>query len=608
MLDLHADVLPPLPSPGLAYFEAQALNRRAPTTTPSTTIEKGKGRAQEDELLDLDFLSDIHASELYKKLHRCALRQDASDRRDTPEPPKRVRYASSEQHSRSDASTSKLPLDEELVWSGATVVWSKGTAIHKVYNFLEGEPKHREVQQALFAWFGVPAAPSPSSETTGSSAKAGPQHLSNSVSPPHRTAGKDVVDLFGPFSHPQPPPWSDDNARSLRAAAVASTHTSEARVRCLCVLFHDSLIVYYPSGESRTVSFDDANGSSTIRVKKLWALEKGLLIEKTPTQAVVRMAHPCHHVAPSLFTLLDPFEDYRPVSKRSVTPPVAEEIISEDMKLFSDPDEHVIYTGQKSTTQDVRHLPLAVSANTQKGKISVWQYTTERVSVASQLQSLKDRLGLAPVKTNGLAAEVVSDHPSEPHVSVGKRRRRSSGGTTLPGGTGVATEKLHSRPDINRRSSILDARRRSTNPQLASTADFLASMGTSAIPGNAFPMSAAVTNGETGSTTIPERLQNRRTSTVAVSAMMNRRSSTARHDLSVSMDRMALNNALLHPTSVPSTMVGAAMRDDIDPGLANRHGDIERETTFQYEPVEHSLAASDVCLTRLLTLDTNGLG
>ncbi|OCF57282.1 hypothetical protein L486_04738 [Kwoniella mangroviensis CBS 10435] len=137
--------------------------------------------------------------------------------------------------------------EEELVWFGKTVVWSRGTQIFRKYTYdLEKE----DVSKAVFAWF-----------KTGDEAGS-----SNDISHKGKQAMKSSA-TFGPFHQSQNEHWGTPRLSS----SSSSSSNSPKLERTLVVFLQTRAHVYYSSGEDVVVHLPFAIDGS-------WPLSTGGLI------------------------------------------------------------------------------------------------------------------------------------------------------------------------------------------------------------------------------------------------------------------------------------------------------------------------------------------
>ncbi|WWC90724.1 uncharacterized protein L201_005661 [Kwoniella dendrophila CBS 6074] len=154
--------------------------------------------------------------------------------------------------------------EEELVWYGKTVIWSRGSQIFRKYTYdLENE----DVTKAVFTWFK-------------------PDLGSNSW---NRHKGKQVIKLtkypgtFGPFHNSQNEKWGTPKLSSSSSSSSSMLNSSRIE-RTLVVFLQTRAHVYYSSGEDVVVNLPfpihDAWPIST--------LEGGLIIQRALEKREIR--------------------------------------------------------------------------------------------------------------------------------------------------------------------------------------------------------------------------------------------------------------------------------------------------------------------------------
>jgi hypothetical protein len=93
---------------------------------------------------------------------------------------------------------------------------------------------------------------------------------------------------------------------------------------------------------------------------------------------------------------------------------------------------------------------------------------------------------------------------------------------------------------------------------------------------------------------------------------MDRRHSTARNELSVSLNRMALSGRALSTglgtggAGATAAAIDALMHEHGDPAHHVGHGELERETSFMLDEHRES-RSSDVCISRLSSMSFESL-
>ena len=618
-------------SAGRAYFVAKARQQQLRTAS-----RKGKERARDDDDDDDDDnggpgkgLSD---AALYGELGPPALL-------DTLRSISRKKRTSS-RHSAQDGvrSTKHIPVPlldrngnllpeevqeppDELAWSGDTLVWSKGNTISRQYSYklpAEGSTgpsatASRVIQQALFAYFEVPA-PGPS------------QHQDPSSSVASTSSSTIDSNLLGPFQGPLPPAWSDDNANASATRAASSTLTSVKSVRVLCVRFWDEIYLYYPDGTHHFHPLD-------FPVKTAWALDKGILFErdtsdattepvKFPWQTIDSEPAELPKEAP-LYVLLDPFDSVKPVAKAHALLGIPAAGVRDPLRArrsictqgrigqFLDGAERIIYTsGSRSDGSE----PIIVSINPNSGKLSVWTYAQVVANAKAEYDEFKQRIveqELAEAERNGVrigdvTSETMREEQAQARLpsAIGKRRRSRDSAMGDPilsnADMPAATAGSGSQSAAQRRvSALLDRRKSIVNPN-ASVADFLEAMGTNTVGLNA---GSAASSQQTNADGLPQPLSGnqavRRASTALSSAYMDRRQSAARTELSVSLNRMALGSQRKQSLAGPVASIAEAIMGGTDDALQPGHGEMERDASFVGDDHRQESERSDFFMARL---------
>lgn len=590
-------------SPGIAFFAST----------------KGKERARDidddDGLNDAAIGGERGPPALLETL-RSISRKKSTARQSRDERVQTERYVPKpalDKHGKLLARTEEPP--DELAWKGDTLVWSKGDCAFRQYSYRHpseastskagaSQSSGRVIQQALFAYFEVPA----------------PGTTSHSDSQPAAsTSAKPDVSLFGPFQEDMPPAWSDDNANASATRAASSGLTSTRTVRVLCVRFWDEVYLYFPDGAQYVIPLD-------FPVERAWALDRGLLLEKAAGPASSRL--PWQHQAitspeqthPAFYVLLDPFESVKPVAKAYSLAGIPEAFVADrqqtrhcvkvqdKIRPFLDHHERVIFT---SGSRVDGSEPIIVSINQATGKLSVWAYSQVPQSAKLQYDDFKTRIieqELAEAELNGTLRE--DTESARLPSAIGKRRRSEhsamangpNGQQTASTAAAVAVASQGGAQSAAQRrvSALLDRRKSAVNPN-ASVADFLEAMGTNTRDLNPAASSASLTNGQTQG---PEQALRR-----ASSAYMDRRHSAIRTELSVSLNRMALGNQ--RKASLPGPLAAAAAEAMLageeaipQPG----HGEIERETSFVVDEHREQREKTDFFITRLASTSLSESG
>lgn len=627
-------VLPARVSPGRAYFQGKAGRRRR--SGKQDVKGKGKERAFESEageefsgLSEDAIYAGIKDNPLLKKLRQGTGRIVALEGETaTPEIQKVLWFDEpSSDHSNGSG------LIEELAWCGSTLIWSKGSSVYRKYSFSERPDDKQTIKQALFAYFDLPAAPEQEQDIHQ------PGHLSAQTSQLPRprdsqTNRSGSNDLYGPFHSSTPiPPWSEDNVTASAAQEAASKLTSVRKVRVVAILQDEALRLYYPDGQHHIVPLN-------VPVRKVWAMERGIMLEKQMTPRTPlpdwwpssSLAKDAQMVEPVFYSLLEPFEEARPVSKVSTifdAPPAkplhplqarAQTKVSSmsPAALYQEQDERIVYLSDRKDLSEA----IMVTFNAKTAKLSVWAYAHLVSKPLDEIETFRQHMqgqvyesgahqgeGTAskrPARTSGTSF-------SAPHGTLGKRRRSSDGqnGPTSSSERDLpvsmeASEVSHPSGStaVSRRiSALLDRRKSQHNPD-STIADLLGG------PQLSTKQHLSHSGGST------QDIAHRRTSILkgAISTGMDRRTSTTRNELSVSLDRMAIG-ALAAPPSVQYSQLPASQQSTasvtVDPGqLASHdkqerfdalvgHGEMERETSLIATPHYDNDARSNLYISRL---------
>lgn len=573
--------LPAAPSPGGTYLEQ--LERRK---------NKGKQRQVDpagatDDDIDATLYAESGVPPVLQALRNVKLHQH--NRAGSPA---------------ADAGIQAVVYDDgnELAWNTSTLVWSRGSAIHRIYSFREHE--HGQIRQALFAYFEVPAPPSaPPTTSPSSSPSTAP------LSDPSSSASSVADDsLLGAFASTPPPAWSDDTRSSLASASIGASHTSSILARVLCIFFAENLYLYFPDGSQHIIHLRFA-------IRKAWVMERGLLIERLHKPTLrdsspnwLRPAGPRNRGRQkegiALYTFLDPFGDFSPFTKasslhnlppsRNGTSTSRTEIKpagrSGKVSLFNNPSERVLFVSDRRKGQE----PILVTYNATTAKLSIWAYADIGEDAQSEFDAFRRRqMQLAEEEgyIDPSPAENLPQNGILPAATLpvtGKRRRSQDYAFDISKNLPIAPPPHTQARRVSAMSNASDRtqqadRRRSANQGFAShplphahlnnsVADFLGFMGTQ-------PASRQrATQLATG--------QIRRSSTAAsnlsLAPGMNRRTSTTRNELSISLDRMALSSAAAaaaagaHPSILPPRSNTINMHDisngNLQPHITSSQG------------------------------------
>ena len=620
------DTLPRRISPGLAYFARK-----------NEASNKGKGKQRADSELNTN--ADIeNSSGLLSKLLEIQAKKQG-DSGNANKPPCRISY--------SECNDSQLDgsAHEELVWHASTLVWSCGSAIHRMYTFNEEADNNQSIRQALFVWLKVPA---PLSAPSGSSPPEGVSPETITVPPPPLSASSSSSasssndHLYGPFATPRPPPWSDDNRSSLIAESLNASLTSTALVRVVCVLFREQMHLFYPDGSHHILQL-------RLPIRKAWPLEQGLLLEREKSPNLWesipewlragKVSTRVQRAEPSLYVLLDPFCDFTPVSKVSAVnfPPTKSDPTNPSIPYysigsptngqaipFSDPDERILYSSARRRGEE----PIIISANLRLGKVSIWAYAhiTEDTETLLDKARRKQFLAMEAIVQHNEPlreeAEIVggNNHVAAANPSnVTGKRRRSADSAMSPTAPTFHVESGPGQRRISTAAMLLDRRLSNNRPSgfmamvppamnansNTSVTEFLEAMGTVPATGPSFSSSSTVALAAA-----------RRTSTAgsvfSTAPYMDRRTSTTRNELSISLDRMALSSGFSMPLSSVGTtnsmaFTGApATEGDILLPQSVAPSDMEREVSLVLDE-ERQEEASELVISRLASTILDGL-
>lgn len=644
-LSIPLPILPARVSPGRAYF--QCRNRRQ----QSRDDGKGKGKQRASSSPNGDIPSGLAYDAIYaglkdnplfKKLQQDGARTDILEAGSNTPIIQTLLYCDSSPVR--ERGTYEPPLVEELAWCGSTLIWSKGTSIYRKYSFSEDLDEQQTIQQALFAYFEVPAKPKAQQEAsdtsvTSSSPSSPPALTHASLSPSSSSSNED---LYGPFHSSTPlPPWSDDNATASATQEAASTLTSVCKVRVLVVLQAHALRLYYPNGQNHVVPL-------AFHVEKVFALERGVILQrkemaKTPLPDWWPSTSSSNTFndsisEPVFYTLLEPSEEARPVSKVPAlfnipTACPADPFLARQQTkfpssahptIYSEKEERIVYASDRKDTSQA----VIVSLNRRTAKLSIWSYASVVPKPLDEVQAFRLKVKEEELEELNPIDELLGNISkagtsfAAPLLTLGKRRRSNDGlDNAAPSSepdfpASTADSEASQRPSgstaISRRiSALLDRRKSHHNPD-STVADLLGSLAPAGM------------QGATHATGSNQEKMHRRTALLktVTSAGMDRRSSTTRNELSVSLDRMAIGASLMpahSQTSQPSSSQQSAVPTTVDPGeLASHdkqerfealvgHGELERETSVTAMPHYDDHSSSDIFISRLYSVELSGV-
>lgn len=633
--------LPSLParvSPGRAYFQCRNKVRQ------SRQDSKGKGKHRVSESFNAEGPSSLPYDAVYAGIKDSPLFQKLKPKAGNRPPEVKTRLYCNQRASRESDTPDNV---EELAWCESTLIWSRGSSIYRKYSFSEDPNDDQTIQQALFAYFDVPAKPkqrptSSSSDSSASSTSSNAPSLRNDVSSPASSLQDDS--LFGPFhSKVPPPPWSEDNTTASASQEAASTLTSTLRVRALVILQSRCILLYYPDGQKHIVP-------CLGQIERLWAMERGILLERriaskvplpnwwpsTSSENDLETDIP----EPRFYALLDPCQEAKPVSKvpnlfnipsthspESSQARQSNKVSSSGQAItFCEQDEGIVLVSDRQDLSD----PIIVTFNPLSSRVSVWSYANFEQNPLDEINSFRDRVSEDTMKwmnagdtsTHNNATVRTSSNLAAYQPTLGKRRRSNEGHnqqqpSSEPDNPGFTTngDYLYRNPGATAVSrhvtSLLERRKSQHNPD-STIADLLGSR-------------ALAEQRSTHAISQSHDKLHRRTSTLqnAISSSMDRRTSTTRNELSVSLDRMAIGASLMPSGSQASQAISSqhsAAPTIADPGhMAAQdrqerfealvgHGELERETSLtsvRQQSRDDSL--SDILISRLHSLEIPGV-
>jgi hypothetical protein len=273
---------------------------------------------------------------------------------------------------------------------------------------------------------------------------------------------------------------------------------------------------------------------------------------------------------------------------------------------------------------------IIVTFNTKTTKLSIWSYAVVIPKPLDEVEAFRHKVKEQELEetnsSDDLLGNVTIDKAgmsiAAPYLTLGKRRRSSDGlDNALPSSepdfpASTADSETSHQPlgstAISRRiSALLDRRKSHHNPD-STVADLLGSLA------------PAGTQGASHASGSSQEKMHRRTTLLknVTSAGMDRRSSTTRNELSVSLDRMAIGASLMpahSQTSQPSSSQQTTVPITVDPGdLASHdeqerfealvgHGELERETSLAATPHYDDHSNSDIFISRLYSVELSGI-
>ncbi|KAK8854800.1 hypothetical protein IAR55_003539 [Kwoniella newhampshirensis] len=152
--------------------------------------------------------------------------------------------------------------EEELVWYGGTVVWSKGSEVFRRYTF---EQEGEDVARATFVWFRNGGDGDKTTMSGGDKKRKG-KETTNDVT--------QSSDTFGPFHNSQTEHWGAPRTCSSSSSSSSRSSSAGKLERTLVVFLQTRAHIYYSSGEDIIVHLPFAIDDS-------WLLPSGgVLIQR----------------------------------------------------------------------------------------------------------------------------------------------------------------------------------------------------------------------------------------------------------------------------------------------------------------------------------------
>ncbi|KAL8291339.1 hypothetical protein RQP46_002317 [Phenoliferia psychrophenolica] len=421
------------------------------------------------------------------------------------------------------------PVDE-LSWTSTSVVWSRGGAIHRSFRF-EHDPAQL-VSLALFATFDLPPPIS---------------SLSHQPPPLHHPPAQSSNDTFGPFHPVGPPAWTEDPLALPLHPTRPRPQPEPTPQRFLVIFLNDIAFAYPDSGQSIPFKLP-------FHLARAWPLHRGILLERAHNND--------EDDDPTLYSLLGPQDEINVVattaSLAGLAPPNPRpsSSLSPDDEPAQNSDERIVFV---SDTE-----PVIVTANKRTGKVAVWAYATIPHSDLDGDDADDDDEDRKRRKGKGKEREVPPPPPPQSAGLRSKRKRSSAaaGNSSLINNTSV--DRSVSASLSHRRTSLQHQNPNNSSLLGAGEADLLEALGAG---GGGAAMK-------------------RTASAMSALAAADRRGSVTRNELSITMDRMALGNAL-------------------GGGVGGGGGDMDREATMLQSGVggDQEGMVSDVFISRVYEMD-----
>lgn len=194
---------------------------------------------------------------------------------------------------------------EELSWSRHRVVWSRGGAVYRTFNYDED---NQQVVQALFVDLQVSGAEQSDAATFDPVASTSAVTLDSLQGPSDPFSSS-----FGPYRQRNPTAWSDDPLPLPTDPPKGDKSPETTSERHLVVILSATLIFAYPaSGGAIPIHFP-------FRIRRAWSLDEGMLVEGAESTRTGPADHGAANGGDSsgLYTLMSPFDEFKPVCARS---------------------------------------------------------------------------------------------------------------------------------------------------------------------------------------------------------------------------------------------------------------------------------------------------
>ncbi|KAK4692756.1 hypothetical protein P7C70_g9062, partial [Phenoliferia sp. Uapishka_3] len=393
---------------------------------------------------------------------------------------------------------------EELSWTRTSVIWSKGGSIYRTYSFAH---QHQPVIQALFATFDLPPSHS---------------HSQSSSSPVATTSAVRLDDpnaTFGPFHPVGPPAWTEDPLALPIHPTTPRTQPSPRPERFIVVFLSD-IAFAYPLKLGGSIPFQ-----LPFHLRRAWAMQRGILLERE--EEGNESAEPNQTPdLPTLYSLLGPADEMKVVAATlglsglapTSIPPHSHPHHPGIDEPVQNLQERIIFVSDQSNEEE----PALVTTNAATGKVSIWAYAAIPPLIEEELNGNDRKRGGGDGTEEG-GDSSTKRKGKERETSGGKdvqasrpKRKRSSIVNTSSSHQTITGDRSHRRASYSNNPG-------STSIGALNEADLLEALG------------------ETMGTAAGMK---RTTSAMSALAASDRRGSVTRNELSITMDRMALGNAL----------------------------------------------------------------